>query len=62
MVAIRKGTDAQIDPRKVDAIKRSQLAAHQHLAVDRFALHFLDLQLNESIIDVDRVTGFDNFW
>jgi hypothetical protein len=60
MVVFGKGADAQVDPRQVQPLARTQLAPDEHGALDVLAFDADDLQLNDAVIQEQGVASLDD--
>jgi len=55
-----ESADAQLDPRQIQAFARTQLASHSHSAARVDALHPLNPQLHQSVVQKKLVAGLDH--
>ena len=58
VVVFGEGTYAEVDVRKVEPLARTQFTAHDDAAADIGALDLVHLDLDQTIVQIERVAGF----
>src|SRR5208283_4183438 len=57
VVVFGEGADAEVDARKVEPLARAQFTAHDDTAADITALNLLNIDLNQTVVQVKRIAG-----
>ena len=58
VVVFGEGADAEVDARKVEPLARAQFTAHDDTAADITALDLLHIDLDQTVVQIERVAGF----